>query len=99
MKITKPLQHGKYFWWGKGWGKKPPKNNDAYLYRRQLEIKRKRSLEVVEQTLPEGAVPLDPNKYLKEDFQNKNIDFILPWPYSKRPIKGILFGIYLEFVY
>lgn len=95
MRLTRPLQHMKRFWWGKGWGHRPIKDNDAFLFREQWKAKSKVKLQVVQQTLPEGVVPIDPNKFVKEEM-NKEYetvqDFTLPWPYSKRPIKGLCVG-------
>lgn len=102
MRPTIPLNHAKYFWWGKGFGNKPGKNTDSYYYKLQWKTKSKRLLDVVEQTLPEGVVPIDANDYVKKalhselgQFQN----FKLPWPYSPRPIKGIelcLFNLFFN---
>ncbi|KAH9398676.1 hypothetical protein TYRP_018484 [Tyrophagus putrescentiae] len=53
--------------------------------------KRRRTLDVIEQTLPPGATPIDPNVYVRTEFNKEFADrpeFILPWPYSKRPVKG-----------
>lgn len=91
MRLTIPLQHAKKFWWGKGWGNKPRKNTDSYYYKRQWNSKRRRTLDVIEQTLPPGATPVDPNVFVKAEFNKEfgeRSDFILPWPYSKRPVKG-----------
>ena len=99
MRFTTVLVHGKYFWWGKGWGYKPRINTDNFYYKMQWNAKRRRNLEIVEQTLPENVTPIDPNVYVKNRF---NLDvnepprpFILPWPYSKRPVKGMI-GINLK---
>ncbi|KAH9401338.1 39S ribosomal protein L37, mitochondrial [Tyrophagus putrescentiae] len=91
MRLTIPLHHAKTFWWGKGWGNKPRKNTDNFYYRRQWNSKRRRTLDVIEQTLPPGATPIDPNVYVRTEFNKEFADrpeFILPWPYSKRPVKG-----------
>lgn len=92
MKLTIPLQHAKKFWWGKGWGNKPRINTDNYYYNRQWSSLRRRTLEVIEQTLPPGVTPVDPNAFVKtefnREFRNEIKDFVLPWPYSQRPVKG-----------
>ena len=91
MKFTNPLNHAKYFWWGKGWGTKPRKNTDQFYYKMQWKAKAKRPLEVIEQTLPEGVKPIDPNVYVRQEMNREFHDkskFELPWPYSYRPIKG-----------
>ena len=92
MRLTSSLQHAKKFFWGKGWGPKERINTDAFYYRMQWNAKRRRPLEVIEQTLPEGVTPIDPNAYLKKDFVDElrapTKPFVLPWPYSFRPVKG-----------
>ena len=93
MKLTGTLQHAKYFWWGKGWGSKPRQNTDSHNFRVQWNSKRRRQVEVISQKLPEGVQPIDPNVYvaetIKEQYSHAPKEFILPWPYSKRPVKGL----------
>lgn len=92
MRLTVPLNHAKYFWWGKGFGRKPGKNTDLYYFKEQWKSKSRRPLDVPEQTLPEGVVPIDANDYIKmklnSEFNDVDPNFKLPWPYSLRPIKG-----------
>ena len=102
MKLTNVLQHGKQFWWGKGWGPKPRANTDHYYWRQQWGAQRRRKLEIVSQVLPEGVVPEDPNIFVKNSYLDsfpKTLPdkFDLPWPYSKRPVKGLyLRDLYLR---
>ncbi|KAF7487592.1 hypothetical protein SSS_07189 [Sarcoptes scabiei] len=91
MKLTNALNHAKRFWWGKGWGPKPRINTDNFYYRMIWKAKRRRPLEIIKQTLPEGCQPIDPNLYVKNAINTEfyvQKPFILPWPYSKRPIKN-----------
>ena len=92
MRLTNVLQHGKRFWWGKGWGNKPRKDKDPYLFSKQWKKGHQRPLEVIEQKLPEGVTPVEPNSYLKKELfkemYGEQKPFVLPWPYSKRPVKG-----------
>jgi hypothetical protein len=95
MRLTKVLNHAKYYYWGKGWGNKPHKDTSVRQFKIQWKAKSKRPIFEFAQTLPEGVTVEDPNSYVENAFRqslrtsDESYDKSFPWPYSQRPIKGM----------
>jgi hypothetical protein len=98
MRLTQVLNHAKYYYWGKGWGQKPPKDTSVRQFKIQWKAKSKRPIFECFQTLPEGVTAEaveEPNAYVQKAFRqslrtsDESYDKSFPWPYSQRPIKGM----------
>ena len=96
MRLTLVLNHGKRYYWGKGWGNKPGRDKTNFLFKEQWKAKSKRQIFECYQTLPPNAAVEDANQFVKnclnQEFKQNSDDGNrkeYPWPHSQRPLKSL----------